>query len=443
MTATNPHHPSSIFLARASALFEAMRRQGSGRRFAINLADGTKIPFGEPPEFEVSIADQQTLEALATTLDPSTFAEAYLDRRVDVRGDLEAAIELASALGRCAGPEEATPPPPPPQRHTRERDAADVRTHYDLSNDFFRLFLDEKMVYSCAYFSRPEEPLEVAQARKLDLVCRKLRLTPGDQLLDLGCGWGALALWAASRYGVEVVGTTLSAEQAAEAHRRVEAAGLRDRVRIEVCDYRDLVGSRATAPSRPRFDKIASIGMYEHVGVENYAEYFGTLLRLLKPKGILLNHGITSTQRRIGRTGAEFIRRHVFPGAELAPLSAAIGSAEDAGFEVLDVQSLRPHYTLTLRSWSRRFRAHREEAAKLVPERTLRTWDLYLPGCAQAFSMGIANVYQVVAAIRGSGEGPLPLRREAWLGQDQLLSAQVFADELTGRRAQPSTPSST
>jgi cyclopropane-fatty-acyl-phospholipid synthase len=264
------------------------------------------------------------------------------------------------------------------------------------------------MVYSCAYFARPEQSLEEAQERKLDLVCRKLRLQPGESLLDVGCGWGAFAMWAARHYGVRVHGITLSRHQVEAARARAATAGLSGQVTVEEQHY------EAVKPAS--YDKIASIGMIEHVGVTNYGAYFAALHRALRPGGLLLNHGITQPQGAGLRNGGEFILKHVFPGAEIDDLAHTLAVMQACDFEIVDVQSLRPHYALTLGHWEKRYAARRAEAAHLVSQRTLRVWDLYLPGCRKAFQEGVVSVHQCLAAKPdGHGRSSAPFTREETL----------------------------
>jgi cyclopropane-fatty-acyl-phospholipid synthase len=283
---------------------------------------------------------------------------------------------------------------------TRDRQA--VRFHYDVGNDFYALWLDRRMIYSCAYFERGDEDLDTAQEAKLDLVCRKLRLAPGERMLDVGCGWGALILHAAKHYGVSALGITLSESQARLARERIAAAGVSDRCRVEIRDYRQLSEDQA-------FDKIASVGMVEHVGGRRLDEYFARLHRVLAPRGLLLNHGIISIgasrperlrQRmaaRLWRRNA-FIERYVFPDGRLVPAASVIGSAERAGFETRDVESLRDHYTTTLRHWTRRLEARKADAAAIVGERTLRVWRLYMAASAYGFRVGRIGVLQTLLA---------------------------------------------
>lgn len=364
-----------------------------GPGFAVRLWDGQTVAWGDGPEFTLVFADAETLRQCLASRDPACFAEAYVDGRLQIEGDLWAASSLATTLrGLQLRPLDRLRFAPrlvvPSSSHTTERDRQDVQAHYDRSDELFRSFLDENMVYSCAYFSDPEQSLERAQERKLELVCRKLHLRPGDRLLDVGCGWGALLLWAAKHHGVRAHGITLSENQAAQARRRAHEAGLGDRVTVELRHYADLPAER--------FDKVSSIGMVEHVGVAKLPAYLEAVHRVLRPGGLFLNHGISMPPGGSDGTGGAFIFRHVFPGAELAPVSLVQARMEAVGLEILDVQALRPHYALTLREWFRRFRARRDRIAQHVPERVLRVWDLYLSGCARAFEDGVIGVHQVL-----------------------------------------------
>jgi cyclopropane-fatty-acyl-phospholipid synthase len=379
-------------------------------------------------------------DAVARLLWPPTpdgFAEGYLRGDLEIDGDVSAAIDAAQNLDFFRlGPSDArrllryalelrravptrTPlarsAPVGGRRHTRARDMGAVRFHYDVGEAFFAQWLDPRLTYSCAYFDRADDPaadLESAQEAKLDLICRKLELRHGQRLLDIGCGWGSLILFAAERYGVEAVGVTLSERQAAEANLRAAANGLPGRVRAEVRDYRDLDGLG-------RFDAAASVGMFEHVGIAKLRGYFEAAWRSLRPGGRFLNHGIASGTPRVGfgppgrGRGSHFVERFVFPDGELVPVEHAIAIARGAvGFELLDVQLLRPHYALTLRAWLERLERHWDAAVSSAGPEVARTWRLYMSGARLGFERGELDVAQLLLARPLDAGAPVhhPLR---------------------------------
>ncbi|MEV5340673.1 cyclopropane-fatty-acyl-phospholipid synthase family protein [Streptomyces sp. NPDC052676] len=341
--------------------------------------------------------------------DARTLAEALRDPevRAAVRG-----------LVRMAGP--GLPPAPPSEEvrrrrghlHTRRTDRRAISHHYDVGNDFYELVLGPSMVYSCAYWEKPEEQggtLEDAQRDKLELVSRKLGLRPGQRLLDVGCGWGSMAIHAAREHGVSVVGITLSQEQAAYARKRVADEGLTDRVEIRVQDYRDVTDGP--------YDAISSIGMAEHVGSEKYLEYARNLYGLLKPGGRLLNHQIARRPQRDESEYSvdEFIDAYVFPDGELAPIGTTVGQLERAGFEVRDVESIREHYALTLRRWVANLEADWERAVRLTSPGRARVWRLYMAASALSFEHNRIGVNQVLAVrTPESGKSGMPLRSRTW-----------------------------
>jgi cyclopropane-fatty-acyl-phospholipid synthase len=312
--------------------------------------------------------------------------------------------ELTQALGEAEDDDA-----PVRSRHDKATDAASISYHYDLSNDFYQLWLDKEMVYSCAYFKTGDETLEQAQQDKFHHLCRKLRLKPGEYLLDVGCGWGGLARFAAREYGVKVFGITLSREQLALAQARVKSEGLQDKVDLQLLDYRDL-------PQDGRFDKVVSVGMFEHVGHANLALYNQRLFGAVKEGGLVMNHGITAKHidgRPVGRGAGDFIDRYVFPNGELPHVSQISADISESGLEVVDVESLRMHYAKTLEHWSARLETHLEQAAAMVPDQTLRIWRLYLAGCAYAFAHGWINLHQILAVKpRADGSHDLPWTRE-------------------------------
>jgi cyclopropane-fatty-acyl-phospholipid synthase len=291
------------------------------------------------------------------------------------------------------------------QRHTRTGNRQAIAFHYDLSNDFYRLWLDPAMVYSCAYFETPALSLEQAQRAKLDHICRKLQLQPGEQFLDIGCGWGALVLHAAQAYGVQAHGITLSQRQFELAQERIAQAGLQQQVTVELRDYRDMDG-------QARFDKIASVGMFEHVGLKNLKAYFGCVHRLLRPQGYFLNHGITHDVEGWSKTlSTQFINRYVFPDGELDTISNIQRVMEQAQFEVMDVEGLRPHYARTLRHWVHRLEARHAQALAYVNEATYRIWRLYMAASAMEFEAGTLGVYQILCRRRAAGTNGFPASR--------------------------------
>jgi len=374
----------------------------------VALWDGTEVALGEAPKVGIRL---NTTGAARYLLKPSldSLGEAYVEGLLDVNGRIADIVEVAETLAREADERQGRGRLPAwIGRHTRKSDRRSIEYHYDVSNEFYARWLDPQMVYSCAYFDHPDRDLASAQQAKLDHVCRKLRLAPGERLLDIGCGWGAMAIHAASRYGVSALGITLSRNQQQEAMRRVHEAGLADRVEIRLLDYRDL-------PETAAFDKISSIGMFEHVGLKNLREYFDGVYRLLKPNGIALNHGITSSDpdnRSVGLGAGEFIDRYVFPDGEVPHVSLAIRELSAAGLELADAESLRRHYGITLRHWSDAFERQITDLEALAGSQRTRIWRVYLAGCAHAFERGWINIYQLLAIRSEGGSNPLPMTRD-------------------------------
>jgi cyclopropane-fatty-acyl-phospholipid synthase len=291
------------------------------------------------------------------------------------------------------------------KRHSKLENRDAIRFHYDISNEFYALWLDPAMVYSCAYFESPDMDLEAAQQAKLEHICRKLVLRPDEHLLDIGCGWGALLIHAGKHHGVRAHGVTLSVRQLDLARQRIAAAGLSGRVTVELRDYRDLAGVAT-------YDKIASVGMFEHVGLRNLPTYFATVHRLLKPAGLFLNHGITHDSQDWDKSlSTEFINRYVFPDGQLDTVSRMQGAMEDAQFEIVDVEALRSHYALTLERWVDRLERQHGDALRYVNEATYRVWRLYMSACALEFQSGEIGIYQVLASKRACQPAALPLTR--------------------------------
>ncbi|MDQ2696756.1 MAG: cyclopropane-fatty-acyl-phospholipid synthase family protein [Pseudomonadota bacterium] len=397
--------------------------QGYAGPVAVRLWDGTEINRTPDTACTLVFHDPAPLRELVLRHDMVRLGEAYLAGHVDADGDIEAVFHLAEYLQQHPLPwsrrlrllrHALRLPARVNYALARERRAgrqasrnsrASISHHYDVSNDFYRLWLDPELVYSCAYFRDAAQSLADAQRDKLEYICRKLRLGPGQRLLDIGCGWGALLLWAARHHGVEAHGITLSGQQHALARERIRAAGLAGRVTVELRDYRDL---ERTA----RYDRVVSVGMFEHIGIGNFPLYFGIVKQVLKPGGLFLNHGITNDTGWLRDSmTARFINRYVFPDGELTRISEVITAMENAGYEILDVESLRRHYTLTLRHWYQNLERHAQAALAEVGEATYRLWRLYMAGSAFYFATGGNNVYQVLASHHRQPL-TLPLRRD-------------------------------
>ncbi|MGG2398829.1 C17 cyclopropane fatty acid synthase CfaB [Pseudomonas sp. SH1-B] len=372
----------------------------------LRLWDGNQIDLGPQPRVTLVVKDPSLVTQLAhPSLD--ALGAAYVEGRVDLEGPIEEAIEVGDALSTALLGDE----PAPSElytAHDKRSDAEAISYHYDLSNEFYRLWLDRDMVYSCAYFETGEEELDQAQQAKLRHLCRKLRLQPGDRLLDVGCGWGGLARFAAREFEAEVYGITLSKAQLELGLQRVAEEGLEGRVTLELLDYRDL-------PQDGRFDKVVSVGMFEHVGHANLALYCQRLFGAVKAGGLVMNHGITSRftdGRPVGRGAGEFIDRYVFPQGELPHLVTIATAISEAGLEIVDVESLRLHYARTLHLWSQGLERQLQKAAQWVPEKSLRIWRLYLAGCAYGFQHGWMNLHQILAVKpRDDGSHDLPWTR--------------------------------
>ncbi len=398
---------------------------GSEDRPPAQVALGAQQNGSATPRFTLVLRSAGGLRRMLSPPSELHFGEAYVRGDIDIVGDIEFAAALAEQLRArlgaprevarivgCAShlPRDGDDGPEPPHRrrarlglvghkHSRARDREAVRSHYDVGNDFYSLWLDGSLVYSCAYFPGGGEDLDTAQRAKLDLLCRKLRLAPGERLLDIGCGWGGLVRHAAANYGVEALGITLSEGQAALARERIRADGLERHCRVELRDYRDF-------PPGTTFDKVVSVGMFEHVGRAELPNYFRQAARLTRPGGLFLNHGIVRARdhddgwrrrirRMIWREG-KFIDRYVFPDGELVPLDEAVRDAEGAGLETRDVETLRDHYALTLRQWVRRLEAARDTAEELVGAQAYRVWRLYMAASAYAFASGKLSLAQVL-----------------------------------------------
>jgi cyclopropane-fatty-acyl-phospholipid synthase len=351
------------------------------------------------PDFEIITRHKGGHQWLAHA-DAYSVARAFVNGEIEVQGDLIAGVRFQLSRSGNAWQRRFfdavcrwNPWGLTQRWASRESTARRIRFHYDRSNDFYKLFLDARMVYSCAYFNQPDASLNQAQAAKLDYICRKLQLQPGDRFLDIGCGWGALVLGAAQNWGVSATGCTLSRQQFEYASQRVRTERLEDRASIHEMDYRDVAGE---------FDKISSVGMFEQVGRAHLEAYFHKVYDLLAPNGLFLNQGITRPAPVHSDAQSLFIARNVFPGGQIVNLHDVVHFAECAGFEVLDVENLRRHYARTCRAWVDRLTTHRELCLKTVDPATWRTWLLYLAGSAVAFEVGRLGLHQVLLAKRGA-----------------------------------------
>ncbi len=423
-------YPADRFVQTGLGILQLLLEGYRPRNFAVRLWDGTiwGPEEGQTALFTLVIHRPGALRRMFLHPTDLSLGDAYIRGDFDIEGDFESSFALADyftgpGIGtaervRCAPKLLMLPADdrPPSGRqaakckgplHSLFRDRNAVQYHYDVSNDFFSLWLDRRMVYSTAYFSDPREDLDTAQERKLEYICRKLRLRRGERLLDIGCGWGGLVTYAAKTRDVEAVGITLSRPQAELAGQRIREEGLENRCRVEVLDYREVEDPLG-------YDKIASIGMFEHVGESRLEEYFGRTWRLLRPGGVFLNHGIASRASDPPRRGPSFVDRYVFPDGELVPISTTLRVAEKCGFEVRDVESLREHYVLTLRHWFRRLEARYGKARQAADEVTCRIWRLYLSGAAYWFRIGRNNVYQALLVKSERGRSGMPLTRADW-----------------------------
>ncbi len=404
----------------------------SRQQVGVRLWDGTPWPDNSPRPATVVLRHPGALRAMLLPGTEVGLGEAYLYDDIDIEGDAESVFALADSITQTAldwrkklrAGSDLTRLPAGPRRikarrgpahlsgrkHSVDRDRQAVTYHYDVSNDFYSLWLDKRMVYSCAYFHSSDDDLDTAQEQKLDIICRKLRLQPGQRILDLGCGWGGLVIYAAQHYGVDATGITLSQPQADLANARIDAAGLSDRCRVRVQDYREV-----PAGDLPPYDAIVSVGMFEHVGAARLPSYFAQAWKLLKPAGVFLNHGIASRATDLAQNGPSFSETYVFPDGELVPINITLHAAEEAGFEVRDVESLREHYALTLRHWVQRLEMHHQDALKFVDEPTYRVWRLFMSGSAYGFSAGRNNIYQALLVKPDSrGRSGLPWTRAGW-----------------------------
>jgi cyclopropane-fatty-acyl-phospholipid synthase len=380
----------------SSSFVSASRHAATSTTYLVRTAAGTELVMGRGmPAFLVRVPHEAYWRRL-WRLDPYRAGLAFIRGEFEIEGDLVAAITLWLERARTLGAAYVWHSLLPRLRvehwlQSRRQAQRNITFHYDRSDAFYRCFLDRRLVYSCAYFSDVHQSLDDAQLAKLNHVCRKLDLHAGETFLDIGCGWGALVVHAASLYGARALGCTLSVHQHETAEAAIAEHRLDDRVRVALTDYRDVSG---------RFDKIASVGMVEHVGRRRLGGYFKTLAALTAPSGLVLNHGIMRPSTSHVDASTHFLQQRVFPGAELPSLKDTIVAAEHAGFEVLDVENLRPHYALTCRAWVDRLRSNRDECLATVDVDTYRTWLLYLAASSAMFEHGVCDIYQVLLAKR-------------------------------------------
>ncbi len=402
------------------------------RNFAVRFWDGSQwdAEAGQPTRFTLILNHPASLRRMFWPPRRITLGEAYIYNDFDLDGDMETFAGVLKYIkdlrptwslgeklrwGLRLFRLPSNGPPRGPNRsvslkgtkHSLDRDQKAVTYHYDVSNDFYALWLDQRMCYTCAYFGTPDDDIDTAQERKVDYVCRKLRLRPGERMLDVGCGWGGLTIHAGKHYGAHVLGITISKPQADLANERIRKAGLADRCRVEVLDYRAINDPNG-------FDKIAAIGILEHVGEAKLPAYFQQAWNLLKPGGVFLSHGIAMKGTDKMPTGPSFSNKYVFPDGELVPLHVNLRAAEKTGFEVRDVESLRDHYVLTLRHWVRRLEEHADEARALTDEFTYRVYRAYMSASVHLFKICKLNLYQALLAKTDRGRSGLPLTREDW-----------------------------
>jgi len=380
-----------------------------GLPVAVSLWDGTTAAPQAEAKIRLTVNSPSAVSSLAN---PSLgrIAKAYVEGQIDIEGD----IRETMLIGEKWVAENSTRYIKRSSlfdwwRHTRPADRKAIQHHYDVGNEFYELWLDRNRVYSCAYFRTPDDNLDLAQEQKLEHICRKLQLKPGERFLDIGCGWGALIIWAARHYKVKSVGITLSEEQHALATQRIKELGLEDCCEARLMDYRDV-------PQYEIFDKIASVGMFEHVGKKNLPVYFRKIYDLLKPGGVVMNHGITTNSLQDGALGSDigkFVDEYVFPGGELVHVSRVVREMASQGLESWDAESLRPHYAKTLWHWVSRLESNSRRAIELVGEKRYRVWRIYMAGSAHAFDRGWISIFQILGAKPlKDGSLPYPLTRE-------------------------------
>ncbi len=400
-------------MAHALRHFITSRYDGRNVPVTLVLPDGARVPLSTAPAVDIVARSWKGLRALATPA-LGSLARAYVRGDLDFTGSAQRMIGIAeSMVGSVQHRRDRAQARFKGWLHRKRANRVNIAHHYDVSNAFYRMWLDERMVYSCAYFRHDDDTLDAAQLQKLDHICRKLRLAPGERFLDIGCGWGALLFHAAERYGVDATGITLSQNQFDHVQQEIALRGLAGRVRVELRDYRDLSDD-------PIYDKVASVGMFEHVGVSRFPRYFGKIRAVLKPGGLVLNHGITlnsADAENLGSGISDFVEDYVFPGGQLTHIARVIEGMAREGLESIDAESLREHYARTLWQWVDRLEAHEGAARADVGDERYRIWRIYMAGSAHAFDRGWLSLWQVLAGKpQSDGRLPHPLTRDYMYG---------------------------
>jgi len=397
-----------MFLENRLAQLALRLRNAQPTPLRLSLWNGHSLDFGPDPKVTIVVPRKSALRCFLPP-DLMKLGEAYVEGRIRVEGSLRDIFEASARLVQAAARPDRIRRLLRAVSHTPQRDRKAIEYHYDVSNEFYRLFLDRNMVYSCAYFRGDTDTLDQAQEQKLDYILAKLRVQPGHRLLDIGCGWGALIIRAAAKYGCFATGITLSRNQYELARERIRAEGLEGRCEVRLQDYREV-------PETGGYDRIASVGMFEHVGLKRLGAYFRKLDALLADDGVVLNHGITAAHpdnRVVGMGVGKFIDKYVFPNGELPHISLVLCEMSAAGFEVADVESLRRHYARTCEHWAENIEKNRSEAVRIAGEKRYRIWSIYLAGCAFGFAQNWMNIYQVLA-VKSRRPNPLPPTRD-WI----------------------------
>ena len=403
--------PTSKVLSMAHALQRIITHRYEDRDLPVTLVlpDGARVPLSPHPAVDIVARTRKGMRALAAPA-MGSLARAYVHGDIDFSGSARRVLDIAEAMvGSVAHGRDSMHARWKLLLRQRRANRRNIAHHYDVSNAFYRMWLDERMVYSCAYFHADDDTLDAAQVHKLDHICRKLRLAPGERMLDIGCGWGALLFHAAQTYGVDATGITLSQNQFDHVQREITARGLAGRVRVELRDYLEL-------PDDVRYDKISSVGMFEHVGIKRFPAYFGKIHSILAPGGLVLNHGITHNALDVHTVGSgigEFVDDYVFPGGELTHVADVIEGMARQGLEPIDAEALREHYARTLWCWVDRLEARADEVRQEIGDERFRIWRIYMAGSAHAFDRGWLSLWQILAGKpHPDGRLPHPLTRD-------------------------------